>query len=38
MTAQVTELLTNYGPIAGIWLDGIGVTLRWWRDRSYNFV
>lgn len=24
MTAQVTELLTNYGPIAAIWLDGIG--------------
>ena len=27
MTAQITELLTNYGPVAGIWLDGIGVTL-----------
>lgn len=24
MSAQVTELLTNYGPIAAIWLDGIG--------------
>jgi alpha-L-fucosidase len=23
MTAQITELLTNYGPIAAIWLDGI---------------
>ncbi|MFM7182446.1 MAG: alpha-L-fucosidase [Verrucomicrobiales bacterium] len=23
MKAQVTELLTNYGPIAAIWLDGI---------------
>jgi alpha-L-fucosidase len=23
MTAQITELLTNYGPIASIWLDGI---------------
>jgi alpha-L-fucosidase len=22
---QVAELLTNYGPIAGIWLDGVGV-------------
>jgi alpha-L-fucosidase len=22
---QITELLTNYGPIAGIWLDGIAV-------------
>ena len=25
MQNQVTELLTNYGPIAGIWLDGEGV-------------
>ncbi len=25
MRAQITELLTNYGPIAGIWLDGIAV-------------
>lgn len=25
MTAQITELLTNYGPVAVIWLDGIGV-------------
>ena len=23
MAAQITELLTNYGPIASIWLDGI---------------
>jgi len=27
MSRQVTELLTNYGPIAGIWLDGIAVPL-----------
>jgi len=27
VTAQITELLTNYGPIAGIWLDGIAVPL-----------
>ena len=25
MTAQITELLTNYGPLAAIWLDGIAV-------------
>lgn len=25
MKAQITELLTNYGPIANIWLDGIAV-------------
>jgi alpha-L-fucosidase len=28
MTAQITELLTNYGPIAAIWLDGIAVPLK----------
>lgn len=27
LTTQITELLTNYGPIAGIWLDGIMVPL-----------
>jgi alpha-L-fucosidase len=27
MKAQITELLTSYGPIAGIWLDGIAVPL-----------
>ena len=27
MEAQITELLTNYGPIASIWLDGIMVLL-----------
>jgi len=25
MKNQITELLTNYGPVAGIWLDGRGV-------------
>lgn len=25
MTAQITELLTQYSPIAAIWLDGIAV-------------
>lgn len=25
--AQIAELLTNYGPIAGIWLDGVAVPL-----------
>jgi alpha-L-fucosidase len=27
MTAQITELLTQYGPIAALWLDGIAVPL-----------
>ncbi|MDO8544543.1 MAG: alpha-L-fucosidase [Opitutaceae bacterium] len=27
MRAQISELLTNYGPIAAIWLDGIAVPL-----------
>jgi alpha-L-fucosidase len=25
MRGQITELLTNYGPVAGIWLDGVAV-------------
>lgn len=35
VAAQITELLTNYGPIAGIWLDGIAVPLSgdWTRFR-----
>lgn len=28
MDAQLTELLTNYGPIAGIWFDG------WWDQKK----
>jgi len=32
MSAQVTELLTNYGPIAAIWLDGIG-TAREYKEQ-----
>jgi len=27
MTGQITELLTNYGPVAAIWLDGIATPL-----------
>ncbi len=34
MTAQVTELLTNYGPIAAIWLDGIAVPLTDKRNKG----
>ena len=33
MTAQITELLTHYGPIAAIWLDGIAVPLSGDRTR-----
>jgi len=40
MDAQLTELLTNYGPVAGIWFDG------WWDrpdadwrlDRTYGLI
>lgn len=40
MDAQLTELLTNYGPVAGIWFDG------WWDrkdadwrlERTYNLI
>lgn len=31
MSAQIRELLTNYGPVAGIWLDGIAST-RWHKE------
>jgi alpha-L-fucosidase len=27
VAAQIRELLTQYGPVAGIWLDGIGVPI-----------
>jgi alpha-L-fucosidase len=33
MEAQITELLTQYAPIAGIWLDGIAVPLSGDRAR-----
>ena len=29
MSAQVTELLTDYGPIAAIWLDGVGTARKY---------
>ena len=29
MSAQITELLTNYGPVAAIWLDGIGTARKY---------
>ena len=32
MTGQITELLTNYGPVTAIWLDGIATPLS--GDRS----
>jgi alpha-L-fucosidase len=31
MDAQLTELLTNYGPIAGIWFDG------WWDKKEADW-
>jgi alpha-L-fucosidase len=31
MNAQLTELLTNYGPVAGIWFDG------WWDRPDANW-
>ncbi len=36
MKNQITELLTNYGPIGAIWLDGIG-TLRSRPDKVEQF-
>ena len=31
MNAQLTELLTSYGPIAGIWFDG------WWDRKDADW-
>jgi len=33
LTAQIRELLANYGPVAAIWLDGIAVPLSGDRER-----
>jgi alpha-L-fucosidase len=33
MERQITELLTRYGPIAGIWLDGEGVLKQYAKKR-----
>jgi len=32
MSAQVTELLTGYGPIAAIWLDGLGTARKYTKQ------
>ena len=37
-TAQVTELLTQYGPIAETWIDIPGVLGRGYRTFLYNYV
>ena len=40
MDAQLTELLTNYGPIAGIWFDGMWDKrdANWRIDRTYRLI
>jgi len=40
MDAQLTELLTNYGPIGGIWFDGMWdkPTADWRLDRTYALI
>jgi len=42
MQAQIAELLDNYGPIAGIWLDGIGTSRMrkdvWRAQQLYDFI
>ena len=40
MDAQLTELLTNYGPIGGIWFDGVWdrPTADWRLERSYALI
>jgi alpha-L-fucosidase len=40
MDAQLTELLTNYGPIGGIWFDGMWdkPDAEWRLDRTYALI
>ena len=40
MDAQLTELLTNYGPIAGMWFDGMWDRrdANWRLDRTYALI
>lgn len=40
MDAQLTELLTNYGPIAGIWFDGMWdkPTANWRLGQTYSLI
>lgn len=40
MDAQVTELLTNYGPVGGIWFDGLWDKPKedWRLDRTYAMI
>ena len=40
LDAQVTELLTNYGPIGGIWFDGMWdkPTADWRLDQTYALI
>src|ERR1043166_5342136 len=40
MDGQLTELLTNYGPIAGIWFDGMWdkPDADWRLDRTYSLI
>lgn len=40
MDAQLTELLTNYGPVAGIWFDGMWdkKDAEWRLEKTYNLI
>jgi alpha-L-fucosidase len=40
MDAQLTELLTNYGPVGGIWLDGMWdkYDADWHLERTYALI
>ncbi len=40
VNAQLTELLTNYGPVAGIWFDGIWdrKDANWQLEKTYSLI
>ena len=40
MDAQLTELLTNYGPVGGIWFDGMWdkPAADWRLERTYGLI
>lgn len=40
MDAQLRELFTNYGPLGGVWFDGMWdrPDAEWWLERTYGMI